>query len=164
MKKLFLTLLALSAGALTGFAALTALHIHTSSHGIITLLLEKEPSLIFNDDRTITVEVPSDPGYEPVNISFDDVESCEYGNSNDYVEDSAEEIKDVVQSIVMTFGPDGVSFANIPDGNKVEVYTLSGTMLLNVASEQGGYTLARNSFQPGIYIVRIGRFATKISF
>ena len=76
MKKFLLFVFTLAMCGGPASAALTALHIHTSSHGVITLMLDEQPELTFNDDRSITVAVKADPTVEPVSISFDDVESC----------------------------------------------------------------------------------------
>ena len=163
MKKTFLTLLALTLCFLASSAALTALHIRTASQGVITLLLDDEPVLNFNDDRSITIEVPNDPDYEPVSITFDDVEACEYGDVADYEESSVSTVVAPVSSVSVSFDRGGVMFANIPDNAIVEVFTLNGTKALTAPAPDGSFYLLRDALPAGIYIVRIGSFSCKLS-
>lgn len=166
MKKLiFAALMLLS--AFTMSAALTALHIHTASRGVVTLLLEDEPELTFNEDRSITVEVtsPSAEPTEPINLSFDDVEGCTYGDANDYVEDGVSSaVVDNDNEIVIHFDGNLVIFDGVPQSLTAEVYSLNGTKVANVPAMDGTVSLDRSTLGRGVYIVRIGTFVTKLSF
>lgn len=162
MKKLLFFSLLLVGCVTTGLAALTALRINTYSHGTITLLLENEPALTFNDDRSITIEPGIDEGQPPVTISFDDVESCQYADTDDNT-GVAPSVTTPEQTIVMSFVAGGIHFANIPDGTGVEVFTTAGAQVMRAPVSEGEYTLPYSRLTKGIYIVRIGRFATKIS-
>lgn len=167
MKKHFFLLLFVIAGALSSFAALTALHIHTASQGIVTILLEEEPEITFNDNRTMTVEIKADTetGNEsqPITISFDDVKTCTYGDKDDYVETSVSPIAPDRSDICISFSGDNVVFSNIPDDTLVDVFTLDGAMVMQGFAKAGSFTIVRRSLEQGIYLVRIGDFATKLS-
>lgn len=164
MKKflLFIFTLAMYGGAAS--AALTALHIHTSSHGVITLMLDERPELTFNDDRSITVAVTADPTVEPVSISFDDVESCNYGDKDDYSSVAAPGAEAVGEgSVTVRIDADAVIFSGIADDAAVEVYSFAGVKMAGGNAAAGTYTLRRNALPHGVYIVRIGKFVTKLS-
>ncbi|MDE6300260.1 MAG: T9SS type A sorting domain-containing protein [Muribaculaceae bacterium] len=163
MKKTILALLALVACVFASSAALTALHIRTSSQGVITLLLEDEPVLNFNEDRSITIDVANDPEYEPVSITFDEVEGCEYGDVDDYEEMSVTSVAAPVSNITVSFERGGVKFSNITDASTVEVYALNGTKVLTAPVADGEYYLLRGALPGGVYIVRIGTFSLKLS-
>lgn len=163
MKKIILTFVALAMGVFASSAALTAMHIRTSSQGVITLLLEDEPVLNFNEDRSITIDVANDPDYEPISITFDEVEGCEYGEVDDYEEMSVTTVAIPVSNITVSFGREGVKFANITDASTVAVYTLNGAKALSAPVTDGEYHLLRNSLPGGVYIVRIGTFSIKLS-
>lgn len=163
MKKLLLLAIAMWA-CVTADAALTALHIHTSTHGIVTILLDDEPVLTFNDDRSVTVEVPGDPESEPMRLDFDDIDKCEYGDRNDYVPEGVNDIvADKAQAITVRADASGVTFGNLPQGATVEIYNLSGIKVFNAPVCDNTFYLERSSLPHGIYVVRIGDFVTKLS-
>lgn len=164
MKKFLLFVFTLAMCGGTASAALTALHIHTSSHGVITLMLDEQPELTFNDDRSITVAVKADPTVEPVSISFDDVESCNYGDKDDYSSVSVPVSDAEAETAVMVkIGADAVTFSGISDDAAVEVYSLAGVKMAGGTAADGTYTLRRDALTHGVYIVRIGKFVTKLS-
>ncbi len=164
MKKTFLTLLALLGGVYASTAALTALHIHTSSQGIITLLLDDEPVLNFNEDRSITIEVPNNSEFEPVSITFDEVESCEYGDVTDYKEESVASPIAPTSSVIVNFDAENVRFSGITETLEAEIYSVSGIKTLSLPVADGEVVLHRGILPRGVYIVRIGTFVTKITF
>lgn len=161
-KRLLLGAVMCVAAATTVQAALTALHIHTTDHGIITLALDDKPQLTFNDDRSITVEVTANPESQPITLSFDDVENCEYGDKGDYTE-SVSLISDDQSRVCVTITSQTVEFSNLAREAKVEVYSLSGVQILSAPAKDGAFTLYRDRLQHGIYIVRAGKFTTKLS-
>lgn len=163
MKKLVLPLLALVV-TFAANAALTALHIHTASQGVITVLLDNEPTLTFNDDRSVTIATTGDETQPPVQLDFDDIESCEYGDANDYTPGSINSIADeTVPSITVSLDAAGVTFANLPGNATVEIYGINGMLVHTNTPGTDTYSIDRSSLQRGIYIVRIGRFVTKLS-
>lgn len=140
-----------------------ALHIHSTSRGVVTVLLADGPVLTFNNDRSLTVEAPSKPGIEPVVLDFDDIEKCEYGAQGDY--SSVREMAgETMSAITVALDSDGVTFAGIPEGTFVEVYSIQGLPVKSEKSVSGSYRLERSSLGHGVYIVRIGVFVTKLSF
>lgn len=162
MKKLLFFIITFMICASASFAAITALHIHTASQGVITLLLENEPELTFNDDRSITVEVKADPTAAPVSISFDDVQSCDYGEKDKYSGVAKTDV-DSGDAICVKIGAEAVVFTGIADNAQVEVYNISGFRVISKASVDGAFTLRRDAVGHGVYIVRIGKFVTKLS-
>lgn len=162
MKKFLLFVFTLAMCGGPASAALTALHIHTSSHGVITLMLDEQPELTFNDDRSITVAVKADPTVEPVSISFDDVESCNYGDKDDYSSVSAP-ASDSEVAISVEIGAEAVIFAGVAGGSTVEVYNLAGVRVVDDTASDGVFSLRRDTLAHGVYIVRIGKFVTKLS-
>ncbi len=163
MKKFLLLVIALL-GCFTANAALTALHIHTASHGIITLLLEDEPVLTFNDDRSVTIEVKADADQDPIRLDFEDIDSCEYGDEYDYTPNAVDEIApEETQAVTVRIDGSGVEFGNLPDGADIEVYNLGGVRVLNASTHDNTYYLDRSALSHGVYIVRIGAFVTKLS-
>lgn len=162
MKKLLFFIITFMICASASFAAITALHIHTASHGVITLLLEDEPELTFNEDRSITVEVKADPTAEPVSISFDDVQSCDYGEKDKYSGITKTDANPG-DAICVKIGAEAVVFTGIADNAAVEIYNISGNRVISEASADGAFSLRRDIVGHGVYIVRIGKFVTKLS-
>lgn len=162
MKKTAFLIFALACSVFACNAALTALHIHTTSHGIITLMLDEEPELTFNDDRSITVEVKSNPEAEPVSISFDEVETCQYGDKDDY-DDSGIDAATSNEGITVKIGTDAVVITGLTAGIAVEVYDISGMRVTGATAAEGNFTLRRDSLGNGVYIIRAGSFVTKLS-
>lgn len=56
----------------------------------------------------------------------------------------------------------GTLLRGIPEGTKARVYTLSGRCLPTPAVEGGELRLNRSTLGSGIFIVKIGKFSTKI--
>ena len=162
MKKILLFVAALAMCAASGYAALTALHIHTTTQGVITLMLEDKPMLIFNDDRSIDIIPSTVSESEPISVSFDDVETCKYGDTDPSTE-SVGSIAGDESSITVRIGADAVTFEGIAGETAVEVYNIAGMHILTGAPCEGSYVLSRGDLQRGIYIVRIGKFVTKLS-
>lgn len=163
MKKL-ITFLFILCGFCMAHAALTALHIHTASRGVITLLLADEPVLTFNDDRSMTIETPSAPDTEPIKLDFDDIETCEYGDTNDYESDAIENVNDDnTPAITVLLTSSSVTFGNLSDDATVEVYSINGTLALKATPTAESFTIDRSTLPHGVYIVRIGKFVTKLS-
>ena len=164
MKKLVLPLLALIV-AFAANAALTALHIHTASQGVITVLLDNEPTLTFNDDRSVTIESTGDNTLPPVQLDFDDIESCEYGDADDYTPSSINSTADddTVPAITVRIDASGATFANLPDNATIEIYGINGALVRTATPGTDTYSIDRSSLQRGVYIVRIGQFITKLS-
>ena len=163
MKKLFLLIVGLL-GFATAQAALTALHIHTVSNGVITVLLDNEPILQFNNDRSITITVSDQTGQDLIRLDFDDIKKCEYGDKDDY---TLNEVNDIVQDLtpaitVSIVGGD-ITFGNLPDCAEIEIYNLGGKRVFNTSGVGSTYRLDRSGLSHGIYIVRIGFFVTKLS-
>lgn len=163
MKKTVLLLVTLLV-VLAAKAALTALHIHTASQGVITVLLDNEPTLTFNDNRSVTIETEGDDAQPPVQLDFDDIESCEYGDADDYKPNGIKSVSNnPVSTITVRIDAAGATFSNIPDNAAVEVYGINGGLIHSVTPQTGICTIARSSLPRGIYIVRIGTFVTKLS-
>ena len=141
-------------------AAITALHIHTSTHGVVTVLLDDEPVLEFNDDRTVTASTPSKPDSEPLTLDFDDIDKCEYGEPDDYTSSLIETTK---SAITVRLDADGVTFGNLPDGAEIEVYAIDGTVVLRTNPGLDAFRLDRQMLGHGVRIVRIGQFTTKLT-
>lgn len=164
MKKFLLFFFSLAICGGVASAALTALHIHTSSQGVITLMLDEQPELTFNDDRSITVAVKADETVSPISISFDEVESCNYGDKDDYSSVTAPGSDAAAESsVTVKIGADAVVFSGIADNAAVEVYTIAGVRVADGTATDGTYILRRDSLPHGVYIVRIGKFVTKLS-
>ncbi|MBD5233000.1 MAG: T9SS type A sorting domain-containing protein [Bacteroidales bacterium] len=163
MKRLF-AIISLALWATGGmWAALTALHLHTHNQGIITLQLSDEPQLTFNDDNSITIETPKNPEVEPIQLYFDEIEKCEYGNVDDFTSGVSNIAADKHDNIKIRIDGTGVTFLNLNPGALVEVYDLNGRQALSSTSETETFTLDRSLLGHGIYIVRIGGFTTKLS-
>lgn len=163
MKKLLLAVLVCIFAVSGSYAALTALHIHTASQGVITLLIADHPTLKFNDDRTLTVTKNDNPNDDPIVLSFEDIDKCEYGDTNDYVNQDGVSETISTTNIALSFVPEGVKFDNIPADACVEVYNISGQLKTVGHPAEGSYTLARETAGHGIYIVRIAGFVVKVS-
>lgn len=162
-KILFLTLFAFLSYNVWG--AITALRIYTSSGQIIELPIEDKPSIEINDeDRTITI-VPSENSEtdsEPIVISFDDVDKCDYADPEKESQTGICTIE--AESLIrVSFENQGVKFSHIPDGDLVEVYNVAGVEVLRAVPSDGQYFLSRRSIAKGVHVVRIGSFKCKVS-
>lgn len=162
MKKyLILAVLALS-WSFAARAAITALNIYTTNQGVITIPLASEPKLVFNDDRSLTVETPSQKGSEPIRVYFDEIDKCDY-TSDDDTDGVSTIAANQPSNVTVTFTPTQVIFGNLPEDAVMEAYDINGRLALKHKSSGGSAVLDRTMLQRGIYIVRIGSFVTKVS-
>lgn len=163
MKKSILLIAALFACTIPGFAGMTALHIHTAAYGLITVLLEEKPVLTFNDDNSLTIEVMARPEQPPMSISFDDIKSCDYGDSDKYNESGVKTVIADENAVIVRIDAESVTLEGLTDNSDVEVYNLAGIKVKAGKPFENRFRILRSELAAGIYIVRAGKFVTKLA-
>lgn len=117
----------------------------------------------FEDQPVVTVaagklRIASAAPDSPVEIEIDDITEIRFGNASTAV--SAPGGSDGVACVLQ---PGAALFRGIAEGMSVSICTVDGRSVPVPAAAGGEMTLSRQQTGPGIYIVRIGSFTTKIT-
>ena len=96
-------------------------------------------------------------GEAPVSFELDGVAAVEF------VKSSA--VRDIAAEAGIMFATDseGAVFSNIPEGTAARVFTTAGRLALSRQVAGGEFRLRRSELSPGVYIVKINQFVTKIT-
>lgn len=151
MKKLIL-LVALLA-SFVGYAAdVTALRVTPTSGEPVTFLLDEKPEINFNGEKlTVTTTGKTDG----VTFEMDQIDNIDFTTVT-----ALEKIEQ--PGIAVRYEAGSVTFSNIPEKSPVSVFTVDGRAVVQTTASDS-FTIGVCDLEKGIYVVRIGRFTTKIS-
>lgn len=151
MRKFILLLTVLVATAFAG-AAQVSLRVQHVNGGESVFLLDKQPEVAFLAGK-LSVKVPDEEG---VAFELDDIASI------DFLGKSGIETAEAAGGVTVAVSGGLVTFGNIPDGSRVEVYNAAGSLVMaSKASES--LSISRSEIPAGVYIVKINNFVTKVS-
>lgn len=149
-KKILFTLaiLLVSIGA---FAVPTHVRVNPKAGDSIVIGFDEKPeiTMLANGIRIASTSTAS------TSFDFDEIVDIDF-LSTDKVQEAIE------SSIVMYPAADHIQFCNISEGTPFKVFSISGT-LVDSRVVSGEYTLVKDSFPHGIYIVVVGSTTFKVS-
>ena len=112
----------------------------------VVFLFEKQPEASFLAGK---LQIKTQ-GEAPVSFELDGVAAVEFVKSS------------AVRDIAAT-DSEGAVFSNIPEGTAARVFTTAGRLALSRQVAGGEFRLRRSELSPGVYIVKINQFVTKIT-
>lgn len=152
MRKLILLLTLLAAAAFGSVAQVSLRVTHVSGDESV-FLLDRQPEVSFLAG-TLTI---SAPGEEAMALELDDVASI------DFLGVSGLDAPVAAGGITVAVSGGLVTFGNIPEGSRAEVYAISGS-LVSAMECSGSLSIGRSELPAGVYIVKINEFVTKVTF
>lgn len=149
----FILLLSLLVATAVGAAAQVSLRVVHASGDESVFYLDRQPEVSFLAG-TLTISCPNE---EAQAFELDDIVSIDFLGKSGV--DAAEAAG---TGITVTVSGGLVTFGNIPEGSRVEVYNASGA-LVSASKAAESHTIGRSELPAGVYIVKINNFVTKVS-
>ena len=116
------------------------------------VLFETNPVVTASNDKLVFKSSTADP----VEFEISDISEIIFGDAADVT--SISELK----GFACILQDDGILLRGIPNGLKPQVYSLDGCRLLTPPVQNGNLRLSRANLGSGIFIVKAGKFTTKI--
>lgn len=152
MKKFLLTLCSVFMAAAAWAQAPTHLRVNHVSGETVIVSFESAPEVTILGDGIKITSVDQ----EPVTFEFDEISHLDFPVMSKLDELPA----DAVQ---ITATPQGFIFTNVPQDTPLFVVNLAGQLVHRTVITDGTYTLPRNAFATGVYVVKLGNSSFKIS-
>lgn len=131
-----------------------ALLVNTIGGNHATILLDDQPEVTVAAGSLIVTSKAAD---SPVKIEIDSIATMKFGDA------SSTKVSALTAGIICSLQQGTATFKGIPSNTMIKVCTIDGGIVPIPRCTGGELRLTRASLGPGIYIVRIGTFATKIT-
>ena len=119
-----------------------------------TILLDDQPEVTVAAGSLVVTSKAAD---SPVKIEIDSIATMKFGDA------SSTKVSALTAGIICSLQQGTATFKGIPSNTMIKVCTIDGGIVPIPRCTGGELRLTRASLGPGIYIVRIGTFATKIT-
>ena len=131
-----------------------ALLVNTIGGNHATILLDDQPEVTVAAGSLVVTSKAAD---SPVKIEIDSIATMKFGDA------SSTKVSVLTAGIICSLQQGTATFKGIPSNSMIKVCTIDGGIVPIPRCTGGELRLTRASLGPGIYIVRIGTFATKIT-
>jgi hypothetical protein len=153
MKKLLFALALMIAAVAQSVYGASGLRVVPLSGESVIFLFDEQPEMSF-DGTTLKITTASE---QPISFEMDDVDYVDFVNQSRVTSVAATE-----SGIKVSAVPGQITFSGISSTDQVCVYSLDGRVVMQ-PSVDSQFVINRGDLPAGIYIVRIGRFTTKIA-